>query len=70
MTDWQIYNINWANQYEVMGVCLKDDNNNYGDEISNSGTPNVCKQTNTEISSYLIASNYILCINVVSPELK
>ena len=30
MTDWYIYNINWANQYEVMGVCLKDDNNNYG----------------------------------------
>ena len=29
MTDWSIYNINWANQYEVMGVCLKDDNN-YG----------------------------------------
>ena len=25
-----MYNINWANQYEVMGVCLKDDNNNYG----------------------------------------
>ena len=30
MTDWSIYNINWANQYEVMGVCLKGDSNNYG----------------------------------------
>ena len=25
-----MYNINWANRYEVMCVCVTDDNNNYG----------------------------------------
>ena len=55
-----MYNINWANQYEVMCVCLKDDNSNYGG----------ISIMEPIISANLVCNfNYILW-KLVSPELK